>query len=221
MIGGTHALFDFGPLANHYDRWYETADGKAHDRNQKAEVRQALPSPARGARLLDVGCGTGHWSRFFASLGFGVTGVDVSVGMVAKARSRNTAHSGFSVADGCRLPFGDGVFDVVCVMAVVEFVSYAEGVVAEVFRCARKGGVVIIGTLNRLAPLNRRRVEAMKAPYSSAHFFSPTELRDLLAPYGTLDIRVSDEGHGDGRKRSTGAFIVASLRAHMGEDSER
>ena len=209
MIRDTHTLFDFGIMAQGYDGWYETADGKAHDHQQKAAVMRVLPSPAGHAKLLDVGCGTGHWSRFFASRGFRVTGIDASPEMVSAARAPNTPARLFGIADACSLPFGDGSFDVVAAMAAIEFISDAKAAVAEMFRCVRKGGAVIIGTLNRLAPLNRNRVANRKEPYSSARLFSPTELRDLLALYGSVDMWVTDSGVKDDESGQSGAFIVA------------
>jgi len=210
MVRGTHSLFDFGPLARHYDGWYETAGGKAHDQQQKAAVIRLLPLPAGNAKLLDVASGTGHWSGFFASRGFSVTGIDVSREMVEVANARNTPAGLFAIADACRMPFRDGSFDVVAAMAAIEFVSDAQAAVAEMFRCVRRDGAVIIGTLNRLAPLNRERVADRKKPYSSARLFSPTELRYLLAPYGTVHILMADPEGEVNERRKTGAFIVAN-----------
>ena len=211
MIRDTHTLFDFGGLARDYDGWYETADGKAHDAQQKAAVMRVLPLPAVNAKLLDVGCGTGHWSGFFASRGFRVIGIDVSQEMVDVANARNTPAGLFGIADACCLPFGDAAFDVVSAMAVVEFVSCVETIVAEIFRCVRKDGAVIIGTLNRLSPLNRDRLADRKEPYSSARLFSPTELRDLLSPYGTVHILVTDPRVEVNESGQNGAFIVAKV----------
>jgi SAM-dependent methyltransferase len=45
-------------------------------------------SSARNARVLDLGCGTGEHSRFLASRGFEVLGVDASEAMLARARER-------------------------------------------------------------------------------------------------------------------------------------
>ncbi len=198
--------FDFGPLALDYERWYETEAGRLHDRAQKADVKVLLPRPRAGARLLDVGCGTGHWSRFFAALGYEVHGVDLSAAMITVAESRHTPGCSFAVADAARLPFPDARFDVVAAMAVLEFVPGQEAAVREMARCTRPGGTLLIGTLNRLAELNRRRLAAGEQPYASARLLAPDELEGLLSPYGAVRMRASSPEEADpGSRETTGA----------------
>lgn len=57
-----------------------------------------------GARVLDVGCGIGRWSRLLAGRGAEVVGVDLSPTMIAQARHR-AAEEG--VADRCRFAVAD------------------------------------------------------------------------------------------------------------------
>ena len=67
LTNPSRTLFDFGPLADQYESWYDTPVGQEHDFVQQQDVRDFVrPAPAL-ERLLDVGCGTGHWSRFFQS----------------------------------------------------------------------------------------------------------------------------------------------------------
>lgn len=54
-------------------------------RREEPFLREVLGSGPNG-RLLDLGCGTGEHSRFLASSGFEVTGVDSSAAMLAAAR---------------------------------------------------------------------------------------------------------------------------------------
>lgn len=66
-----------------------------------ASVAQLSP----GAKVLDVGCGTGISARLFAARGFDVTGVDPNAGMLEKARARDASiHYAVGNADATGLP---------------------------------------------------------------------------------------------------------------------
>jgi len=185
MTHSPNSLFDFGPEAVTYERWYDTPTGRAHDRVQKQDVRTMLrPAKAR-EQLLDVGCGTGHWSRFFRSLGYQVNGVDVSPEMIAVARAALPGCA-FEVGDARALPFKDESFAVVASMATLEFIPDAAAAVREMARCAKPGGAVLIGTLNRSATLNQQRLSSGQQPYASANLLAPDELEELLRPYGSV-----------------------------------
>jgi len=182
--------FDFGPLFASYDRWYEDPVGKVYDRLEKAGVQNALPDPGTDNKLLEIGAGTGHWTRFFAERGFVVTAVDVSESMVRAALSKGIPRATFFVADAQLLPFANSAFDVVCAMTTVEFVQDAKAAVKEMARCTRPGGKMVFGVLNRhsLMTLLRRR---KKSPiFASARFFSVRELRALLTDYGDVSVGV-------------------------------
>jgi len=219
-------LFNFGPLALEYDRWYDTPAGQAHDRVQKDDVRRLLRPASAGQALLDIGSGTGHWSAFFAEMGYRVTGIDVAPEMIEVARSA-IPDCTFQVADAHDLPFDDGTFDVVAAMATLEFLPDPVAAIREMTRCARPGGFLLIGTLNRLAPLNHHRISRGKQPYSSAHLLSPAELQSLLAPWGRVSMVASSPRRHERRpllpkrilgriaahpRKLDGPFIVAEVR---------
>jgi len=185
--------FDFGSLAEHYDDWYKTSPGQQHDQVQKADVLKLLPHPGRGLSLLDVGCGTGHWSRFFASLGYKVHGIDISEKMILVARSKQRECPGctFGVADAQALPFPEASFAVVAAITSLEFMPDPAVALREMARCTRPGGIILVAVLNRAAPLNQARLAEGKEPYTAAHMFTAKELEDLLAPYGEVRMRAS------------------------------
>jgi len=183
--------FDFGSMAETYDRWYETPSGRVHDVLEKKAIAKALPRPASGARLLDVGCGTGHWSAFFSQRGFAVTGVDISPEMIGTARGKGIVNASFEIADAHALPFEDGQFDAAVAITTLAFVRDPETVVREMARCTRRpGGALVVGALNALAPINRQRKKNAKLPYAQARPFTPSGLDRLLARHGETQVRV-------------------------------
>ncbi|GAI58552.1 unnamed protein product, partial [marine sediment metagenome] len=93
--------FDFASLAKDYDLWYQTPEGKMYDQAEKSTVLKLLRPAKPGDRLLDVGCGTGHWSRVFADQGYEVTGIDICPEMSEVARSRDYPGCYFEIADAC------------------------------------------------------------------------------------------------------------------------
>ena len=184
--------FNFGRMAGSYDAWYRTREGRTYDRLEKAAVLRALQPLPRGKKLLDVGCGTGHWSAFFSDQGFEVTGVDLAPEMIAVAGNKRIPHATFQVADGQALPFKDNRFDAVVSITTLEFVSDADRVVREMVRCVRQpGGRLLVGVLNSLARLNIERKEAGAHPYAEARLFEPDEVKDILMPYGKPTVKTA------------------------------
>ena len=79
----------FYNLANKISRW--SGDGLDEDTQRHftdfANMAYALALPS-GARILDVGCGSGWLCEYFARLGYEMTGIDLSPEMIAIARER-------------------------------------------------------------------------------------------------------------------------------------
>ncbi len=182
------SLFDFGPLARIYDSWYDSEEGAAHDRIQKEGVVEALGCCPKSGRLLDVGSGTGHWSRVFSSLGFSVLGVDASKEMTGVAKEKGLPGSSFAVGDALNLPFRDAEFDAVSAMAALEFIPDAPAAVREMARLTKAGGLMLVGALNRLSPMNQERIARGDEPYASGRLLSPGELAGMLELYGPVSL---------------------------------
>jgi len=209
--------FDFDAAADKYDEWYETVEGAMYDRLEKKAISRYLRQNAQGRKLLEVGCGTGHWSQFFSDCGFEVTGVDVSERMIKIAQGKNIANASFHIADGHSLPFKDNSFDVASAITTLEFAGNAELVLQEMARCTRKPfGQLLIGVLNALAPLNRNRQEDPESPYAKARLFSPGQLKKLLGKYGKTQVCTVGFIPGQKRLLSLSPFIdVVSRFLHL------
>jgi len=184
--------FDFGTLADSYDSWYSSPAGAMYDRLEKKAVLRFLPHDGKGRSILEIGCGTGHWSAIFSRLGYQVIGIDISLNMLRKAKEKHIDNLRLVAADAHNLPFPDGRFDVVTALTTLEFVSRPEEAFREMARCTRKpGGRIILGVLNRLSRLNQQRKRKKTGTYRDAKFYSPDELREMLRVYGKSRISVS------------------------------
>ncbi len=75
------------------------------------------------ARALDVGCGTGLSTLALGELAAEVVGVDAAAAMVAHAPGREGI--AYVVADAERLPFGEGVFDLLTASQVLHWLDRA------------------------------------------------------------------------------------------------
>lgn len=104
-----------------------------------------------GARVLDVGCGNGRLVKLFDNHTVSYTGIDASVGQVAWARKNHPAGR-FMVGDTLHLPFPDGQFDAVFMIAVLHHIpsrALRKRALEEARRVLKPGGVFIMTNWDR------------------------------------------------------------------------
>ncbi len=108
----------------------------------------SLVPDAGGARLLDIGTGTGRVLELLAPRVSQGVGVDASKAMLALARSRlarpGLAHCSVRLADMYRLPLAEASFDVAVLQMVLHYAEDPPGVLGEVARVLRPGGRLIV-----------------------------------------------------------------------------
>lgn len=104
-----------------------------------AQALVAACAPLAGARVLDVGAGTGTVSRAARDAGAVVTATDMAPGMLAQDRH---ARPPAAASDARRLAFRAGAFDVVLLGFVVNHLLDPARALAEAARVARPGGLV-------------------------------------------------------------------------------
>ncbi len=214
-------LFDEWP--DRYDRWFETPIGSAVKACEQNLVMEFL-SPARGETILDAGCGTGVFTLAILAAGARIIGLDLSPPMLNSAvrKCRFLPFSPVAGDMGC-LPFPDESFDKSISLTALEFIEDGKQAVSELFRVTKRGGVVVVATLNSKSPwAERRKQEAgkRKTIFSSAIFRSPEEMLDLSLLPGIVKTAVHFSKDADpeaaidieraGRKKKllTGAFVA-------------
>jgi len=122
------------------------------DRLQFRAIRRALSLAGIpfGARILDVGCGTGRWLRRYQEMGFCPSGVDSTLAMLLLAKRLGVV-SPLVTGEAQRLPFADATFDCVSDITVVQHIpaSQQPKALAEMMRVLKPGGQLILMELIR------------------------------------------------------------------------
>lgn len=134
-----------GGAAERYDAWYRTPRGQWIAKVESGLMLRLL-RPQSGASLVDVGSGTGQFSRRFMEAGLNVISLDPAADMLAVARHqipRLPIVRGTALA----LPFRAASFDYAAAVTSLCFVEPPAGAVAELWRVSRRG--VVLGLLNR------------------------------------------------------------------------
>lgn len=101
--------------------------------------------PPRGARWLDVGCGTGILTEALLDLcePASVVGIDPSSAQIEQAsRGPAGARAKFRQADAMNLPFPDGSFDIAASALVINFIPDPLRALREMLRVTAPGGMV-------------------------------------------------------------------------------
>jgi len=215
-------LFDEWPEA--YDRWFATPIG-ALVKKYESELILDLLKPRHGELILDAGCGTGVFTLDMLSFKTRMIGLDISLPMLRRAKAKAESHA-FQIilGDMLNLPSRTSSFDKVVSITALEFIEDGEAAVKELFRATRRGGLVVVGTLNRLSPwAERRKAEAKKKPsiFEKAIFRSPDELASLAPVECRIktavhfqdeerpDRAIKIEREGQVKGLETGAFVAA------------
>src|ERR671921_694701 len=138
-----------------------------------------------GDRILEVGVGTGINTSLYPR-NCHVTGIDLSAGMLEKARER-VAREGLANVrllemDAARLTFADDTFDIVYAPYLVSVVPDPVQVVREMRRVCKPGGKIIILNHFRSANPSLSRAERAISPFTvHIGFKSDLDLPGFLA----------------------------------------
>jgi len=163
-----------------YESWYQGKYKRA-DILEKALLKKLLDTLEHASSLLEVGCGTAHFTRWFESLGLECHGLDLSDLMLKEAK--NLWPSGPLLrGESSYMPFKDHSFDVVTMIACMEYMPNPVKVIREASRIARKG--IILGLMNKWSLPTLRRIIQVKMGknpyYKHAKFYSILDMKRIL-----------------------------------------
>lgn len=205
-----------------YDAWYDTPRGRWIGETEFALLRRMVDAKP-GDSILDVGCGTGWFTRRFAAGVSPVTGLDASPAMLAYAR----AHGGdehYVEGNALALPFADASFDLVVSVTALCFVEDWPRALSEIVRVTRRR--FVLGLLNRHSLLYWQKGRHGGAgAYQGAHWHTRSEVLKALAelPVANIQTRTAiflPSGSGLARGAETmlpQAFALGGFLAVSGE----
>ena len=163
-----------------YESYYQKKYKRA-DELEKALLKKLLDTLGPTETLLEVGCGTSHFTRWFESLGLKSYGFDLSDLMLKEAKSL-WPKGDLLRGESSFLPFEDNSFDIVAYVACMVYMLNPVKVIREASRVARKG--IILGLINKWSlPTLRRLIQVKmgKNPYyKNAKFYSIIDMKRTL-----------------------------------------
>jgi SAM-dependent methyltransferase len=138
-----------------------------------------------GARVVDVGCGTGRLEPYLAAKGLAPSGIDLSPEMIRVAR-RDHPGFGFDVADLRDLPFGDAsLAGVVCWYSLM-FLAAADRPAAfgELARVVKPGGYLVTAFKAGDSQVRRAGRSTGLGVEFDVYWLSPDEMERRLTDAG-------------------------------------
>lgn len=178
---GTMNIFEEKQVAQEYDVYYEGDLGKQIDEIEKQAIESLVKSVVPG-KMLEIGCGTGHWTRFFVEKGFQVTATDVSEPMLEQARKKDLPVDELMYASVFDLPFESNSFDQVAVITALEFCGDIPRGLEEMKRVLKPGGWLIAGCLNADSVPGQNRTN--DPVFKHGDFMTKELLTTRLASFG-------------------------------------
>lgn len=145
----------FEQAASRYAAWYTTPRGQRADAAERALLARLLRGFPKAGSVLEVGCGTGHFTAWLAGQGWRVVGLERAPAMLAEVR-RHFPELPVILGDAHSLPLQEGGVDLVVFVTTVEFLEEPALALAEAARVARQGLVVVALNPWSLAGLSRR-----------------------------------------------------------------
>lgn len=158
-----------------YNAWYKTPRGIWFGHLELQLIKKLLQAQV-GHTLLDVGCGTGYFTRRFASAGLKVTGLDPDASMLtfAKQQSNKIKYLAGSAED---IPFPEKYFDYVCAITSLCFVDDPIQAIKEMWRVTN--GKLLLGLLNKNSLLYMQKHN--KSGYKSARWDTRDDIENWLS----------------------------------------
>jgi SAM-dependent methyltransferase len=176
--------------------------------------------PARCANVLEIGCGTGAFSRRLAQRSDRVLALDLSPQMIrlARERSREYTNIDYQVADVTGWPFPSGQFDCIASIATMHHLPL-EAMLARLKEALTPAGTLLIldlvqsaGPVDRLQDTLAVPVSAALKLFKNGRLREPPEVQAAWAQHGPHDSYLT---FAQVRRICTNILPGAVMRRHL------
>ncbi|MGA9283840.1 MAG: class I SAM-dependent methyltransferase [Solirubrobacteraceae bacterium] len=163
----------------------------------------------RRVRVLDLGCGEGHFADLLVRADAEVVACDIAEEPLRRARANHPDLDLRLMDPGGPLPFADANFDIVWAGETIEHVLDTSQWLSEVRRVLPSGGLILLSTPDhgffsrlRLAVSERAFAGHFDPRSDHLRFYVPGALIGLLSDFGFQEIAVARRGGVPGARRA-------------------
>jgi ubiquinone/menaquinone biosynthesis C-methylase UbiE len=194
-----------GKIKRTYERyWHERIkESKEEDKNEEipSEIFDTASSVLKkGNKILDVGCGDGHFAFLVKDKFNEIYGAEIAKEAALIARKRNVSTSVMDLNSS--LSYNDNTFDAVSCLDVVEHLLDPGFLIEEIYRVLRPDGQLVLTTPNirnfrNLYTLIFRGIFPQTSPDTFVwggghlHFFTREDIKNIFKKAGFNRIRFS------------------------------
>jgi SAM-dependent methyltransferase len=167
---------------------------KAPGRLGEHRVALEMLALTDGARVLDLACGPGNFTRHFAAAAGAdglVVGFDASAPMLAYAVHKDeSATTAYVRGDACALPFRAESFDAICCFGALHLFEDPLRALDEIVRVLAPGGrLALLTTHSKLEDGRRlRAIQRTARRLTSMQLFARDDVTRALGDRGLLDV---------------------------------
>ena len=186
--------------------WTRQADMRVNNFARRAYLRIQAAGPKT---LLDIGCGTGQDSLYFARKGLTVTALDLAASSLERLNKKGKRITCLT-QDICHLNFPADSFEVIYAHLSLQYFddSQTHEIFADIYKILKKGGLFFVkckSTSDRLYGQGEKAGQDTFIQGHIRHFFSREYMAEVCQPFQILSLRKTCSKYGKDRS----SFIEA------------
>ncbi len=133
-------------------------------------LKKLLKKEVSGKKVLDLGCGSGIYTRVLADWGAKVAGMDNSRTMIALAKQENPGIP-FHKGNALRMPYQDKSFDIVYSAMLVHYLKHLRPLFREISRILKKDGLFVFSFHHPVHECLERKTQKGKTVFTLSPYF--------------------------------------------------